>query len=188
MRLSKLFVPAVLAVLTVAVSAPAFAQSIILVVDTQQVWAETSLGQDVNRQLQELEVGLRTSIQSAGDELRGEIEDLQRQRTEFIITDEVFEQRYVELQQRDQALRARMERSGQAMQFAQGRANEAFFQAIVPELSALMEERNGTVLFERRQTVLTSEDADITAEVITRVDARITELEVQLLPPPPTAE
>ncbi len=185
-RLFKLSLPALLAMITLGLSAPASAQTTVLVVDTQQVWAETELGQDIARQLQELAEGLQARIAQGGEELQGELEDLQRQRDEFIITDEVFEQRIRELQQRDQALQAGIEVSGQAMQLAQRRAQNAFFQAILEDLSTVMEERSGTVLLERSNTLLVANENDISDHVVTMVNARITSLEVELLPPPPT--
>lgn len=185
-RLFKLTLPALLAMITLGLSAPAAAQSTVLVVDTQQVWAETELGSDIARQLQELAENLQARITQGGQELQAELEDLQRQRDEFIITDEVFEQRIGELQQQDQALRAGIEVSGQAMQLAQRRAQTAFFQAILEDLSAEMEERSGTVLLERSNTLLISSENDISDDVVVRVNGRITSLEVELLPPPPT--
>ena len=187
-RVLKITVPALLAAMTFGFSAQAWAQSIVLVVDTQEIWNATELGQDISRQLQELGTSLQTQLQQGEDELRSGIEELTRQREEFIITDEVYEQRLAELQQQNQALRAGFEVSGQAMQYAQRRGQAAFFEAILPELSAIMDERSGTVLVERSATILAATDADITAEVITRINARITELEVELLPLPAPPE
>jgi len=185
MRRIKQLVLATLAAVTLGFSAPASAQTVVLVLDSGQAFAETQLGQDIARQLQELGAEIQTGLQTGGEALRSEIEDLQRQRDEFIITDEVFEQRAVELQQQQAYLQQRAAMSDQAFSFAQRRAQAAFFEAIAPDLSAIMDERGGQILMERTNTILTAEDVDVTADVIARVDGRITEMEVELLPQAP---
>jgi Skp family chaperone for outer membrane proteins len=104
------------------------------------------------------------------------------------VCDEVYEQRLMELQQQDQQLRARFEISTQALSIARNRGLEAFFQAILPDIEAEMDERGGQALIEVRTLVASAQDIDITDDVITRVNGRITSLEVELLPQRQPAE
>jgi Skp family chaperone for outer membrane proteins len=173
----------VVALIALVSALPAAAQqSGILTIDLARAQAETEVGQDIQRQLEELEAQFRDNLQSGGQDLQSSLQELQQQHEQFIITDEVYEQRMVELQQQDQQLRARYEVSNQAVQYARGRALEAFFQTILPDIEAVMDARNGDALIEIRSLVASSQDIDITDDVVSRVNGRITELEVQLLP------
>jgi len=188
MTIRNLTLAAAVAVISLASALPAAADTVFLTIDLARAQAETEVGQDIARQVTELEGQFRTNLQSGGEELQNSLTELQEQHDQFIITDEVYEQRMAELQQQDQQLRARYEISTQAVQYARGRAAEAFFQAIYPDIEAEMDERNGTALAELHSLVASSEDIDITDDVIARVNRRITELEVQLLPQRENAE
>jgi len=182
MLIRNLAVAATVAVISLASALPAAADTVLLTIDLGRAQSETDLGQDIARQVSELEDQFRTNLQSGGQDLQSSLQELQDQHEQFIITDEVYEQRMAELQQQDQQLRARYEVSTQAVQYARNRAAEAFFQAIYPDIQAEMDARHGTALAELHSLVASSEDIDITDEVIARVNRRITELEVQLLP------
>jgi Skp family chaperone for outer membrane proteins len=183
MQVRHLVAATVVALISVVSALPAAAQdTVVLTINLARAQAETDLGQDIQRQVTELEEQFRANLQTGGEELQSALEEVQQQHEDFIITDEVFEQRMTELQQQDQQLRARYEVSSQAVQYARSRAAEAFFQAIYPDIEAEMDERNGTALMELTSLVASSEDIDITGDVIERVNNRITELEVQLLP------
>jgi len=183
MQMRNLAIATVVAVISLVSALPAAAQdTVLLTIDLARAQADTELGADIQRQVTELEEQFRTNLQTGGDELQAALTEVQQQHEQFIITDEVYEQRMMELQQQDQQLRARYEVSTQAVQYARSRAAEAFFQAIYPDIEAEMDERHGTALAELHSLVASSEDIDITDDVITRVNNRITELEVQLLP------
>jgi len=55
-------------------------------------------------------------------------------------------------------------------------------------VEAIMDSRGGDALIEVRSLVASSQDIDITADVVSRVNDRITELEVELLPQRQDAE
>lgn len=190
-RLFKLSVPALLAVIALGFSLPASAQTVVLTINIQQMLAETPLGQDLTRQLAEYETQIAAELQQAGNALQAEVADLQRQHDEFIITDEVFEQQIIELQQRDRQLSARANLGNQLVQYARGAVPEFFVQAIFADIETVLEERGGQVLLERSQVFVSADETDITPEVMERVNGRITELEIDLRPPqpqPPTEE
>ncbi len=174
---------AIVALISLASALPVAAQqSLLLTIDLAKAQEETEVGNDIQRQVTELQDQFAENLQTGGAELQSALQELQQQREQFIITDEVYEQRIIELQQQDQQLQARYQLSTQAVQFARTRAAEAFFQAIYPDIEAVMDERGGTALAERHALVLSVEDIDITDEIIRRVNNRITSLEVQLLP------
>jgi len=185
-RFFRLSLPALLAIVTLGFAAPASAQSIIIVMQTQRVLSETLLGQDIARQVQELASTYESQLTEGGSTLRSELEDLQRQRDEFIITDEVYEQRLGGLRQRDQQLQVGVEYSRQAMQYAQAAAQQAFNNAITADIETVMQNHNATILIERAQIVAAADDADVTDEIIALVNSRVTSLQVELRPPAPT--
>jgi len=189
MQLRNFAVATIVALSTLVFVLPAAAQqSSILTIDLSRAQADTQLGQDIQRQVEELEEQFRVNLQSGGEQLQSALEEVQQQHEQFIITDEVFEQRMIELQQQDQQLRQRYEVSTQAVQYARSRALEAFFQAILPDVEAVMDSRGGDALIEIRSLVASSQDIDITGDVVSRVNGRITSLEVELLPQRPDAE
>lgn len=188
MQIRNLTLAAAVAVISLASALPAAADTVLLTINLSRAQAETEVGQDIARQVTELEEQFRQNLQSGGAALQSSLTEVQEQHEQFIITDEVYEQRMIELQQQDQQLRARYEVSTQAVQYARTRAAEAFFQAIYPDIEAEMDERNGSALMEVTSLVASSQDIDITDDVVARVNRRITELPVQLLPQRENAE
>jgi len=182
-RLFRLTLPALLAILTFGIAAPASAQDDILVMDMNRLWEETALGQDIRRQLQEMGSAYDAQVIATRDGLQSEAEDLNRQREEFIITDEVFEQRRAALEQQMGRFQGDVERVRQIMQYAGGAAQEAFSTAIQPDVASVVSSHNASVMFDKAIVFASTPEVEVTSELIVLIDRRITSLEVQLLPP-----
>lgn len=183
MRFIKQSMLALLAAFTLAVSVPATAQTVVLTVNIGWLMEESQLGQDIARQLQEYDSNIVGSLEQAGGAFQAEVQDLQRQREEFIITDEVYEQRVGELQLAERQLMARGEVGQQLRQYAVNMAPEVFFDAIQPDIEAVFEERGGQILLQRQSAIFSVDETDISETVLGRVEARITSLEVDFRPP-----
>jgi len=183
MLVRKLATVAFVAIATILTALPAAAQdSQVLTIDLARARADTELGLDIQRQLTEIVESMGQSLQAADEELQANFQEVTEQHENFIITEEVYQQRMAEIQQRGQQLAMSLERMNQISQIAGSRAEAAFFQAIYPDVEAVLEERGAGALFSRGALIMSSDDIDITTEVVTRVNARITSLEVELLP------
>jgi len=187
MTVKNYIATAIVALAALFASLPAAAQEV-LTIDLPRAQAETELGLDIQRQLAELIETMGESLQTADDTLQADYRELTEQHENFIITEEVYQQRMAEIQQRGQGLAMGLERMNQVSQIAGSRAEAAFFQSIYPDVEAVLEERGGAALMSRNSLVMSSDDIDITSAVITRVNNRITSLEVQLLPQRPEGE
>ncbi len=179
---------ALLALAMIGFAAPAAAQDGVFVVNMQQVWAETSLGQDLGRQLSEVRDEIQTRLTARSEELQSEMTDLQRQRDEFIITDEVYEERANVLRQQFGGMQNAAQQAEQYLNFAGARAQEAFGTTIQDDLISVLEAHDGAALLEMSNTIVWSDQVDVTAEVVQLVNGHVTELDLQPWLTPPEAE
>ncbi len=169
-----------LALFMVAFAAPAAAQNGgVFVVDIQRIWSETELGQDLARQRNAVREDIQTRLTTRSEELQTNMTDLNRQRDEFIITEEVYNERANALRQSFAAMQASAQQAEQYLSFVNSRAQEAFIVTIQEDLDAVLDDRNASVLIDRSTAASVDGDRDVSADVVRRVNRRITELDLQ---------
>jgi Skp family chaperone for outer membrane proteins len=174
---------AALALVAAALISPAAsAEQLILVVDSDKLWQETTAGKDVQRQLTELQTKLEADLGKAKTSLESKVTDLNSQKQRSIISDEVYQKKLQELAAEQQQLRGGLQQGQMVMQVATRNAQTQFYQAIRPSLLKIVEKRKGDLLIERSQTLYVTADHEITSEAIAAINKQHKTLPVVLLP------
>lgn len=169
-----------LAFVMLAAASPAAAQQAgVFVVDIQQIWAETELGQDLARQRNEIRDEIQGRLTTRSEELQTNMTDLNRQRDEFIITEEVYTERANALRQGFAQMQASAQQAEQYLLFVNNRAQEVFITTIQEDMDATLDDRNAAVLIDRSTAAAIDDSRDVSADVVRRVNRRITELDLQ---------
>ena len=176
-RLMRLAFTALVFLATLAVS-PGNADNgtTVAIIDMERIRQESKAGQSIERQVGEFRSLLAAEINARETDLREKEEQLRQQSA--LLTQEAFEERRQEFEQdvlrhqgEVQDLRANLER-------VYVRAVETLHVGIVQILGNLVAERGIDVVLDRRHYLIAGTDLDITEEVLTELDASLSEIEV----------
>lgn len=167
----------------------AFAEDYI-VVNLEQVYAETKAGKDVARQVNEFqeEMIAKSNIQQMGEEFqntRGKLQQFQQNLEQKLITQEVFDNEIRKALQQERDFNAMRGQLQQAMSVANQNALIQFINAIQPMLKEVVDDNDAKILFKRDQVLFFDDDVDVTKDTIKLVDRRLDALPVTLIPEQP---
>ncbi|WP_306114087.1 MULTISPECIES: OmpH family outer membrane protein [unclassified Roseovarius] len=162
-----------------AAIAPATAQetgvvkSDILVLDPDKLFAETLLGQRINREYLAEREKLIARNRKIEAELEAEELALTEQRAQK--TPEEFRDLADAFDEKVQEIRRDSERAVRDLERSRDRAPVTFMRIVEPVLIQLMRETDGAVILDVRSVLLRADVVDITPLAIRRVDAEIGE-------------
>lgn len=154
-----------------ATSEPVQAPAQVVILDLERLFDETAYGRRVAR-----EIELRaTSLASENRRIEAELRTEERDLTERRATLSVDEFRTLADAFNEKVDRIRQEQDGKTRDVQRLREGERqrFFSQIGPVLSALVLEREASVVLDRRSVFIAAESADITDEAIARIDREI---------------
>lgn len=156
----------------IVVSSPVQAQAVsVVTVDQDRLFAGSAWGRRMQAEFEQSGNALADENERLAAQLSDEEAKLTQQRAaldpaEFRRLAEAFDARATEI---------RRERA-QAVQDLNTRIDTeqaAFFQAVVPLIGQMMQERGAVLVLDRRTALLSAEGIDITSELIARVDAEL---------------
>ena len=163
---------------------PAAPQAII-VVDMQTVLRDAAAASALRAIEAEERIALRRRLDQLTEAFRLEEEAIAREREDM--APEAFDVRVRDFDQRVRAARQDAQESSVAFQNRFAEAFGALEKEVVPVIAQLMRERGATVALDRRSVLVAADGADLTAEVIRRLDATVpSNVARDLLPPMPT--
>lgn len=181
MRLSALSaVAAAFVLLSPAVALAA--DQLIVVVDTNKLWNETSVGKDVQSQLKSLQTRIETSLKSNEETLQKDAAALKAKKDSLQITEAAFNQEVMGFRQREAEHQRRIQEESQHMAYANQVAQRQFYSAVEPILIQLVKEKKGALLLEANQILYFTPDYDITSQAIGRLEKTVKTLKVELEP------
>jgi Skp family chaperone for outer membrane proteins len=155
-----------------------------LVVDLQQVLREAAAAGALRAIEAEERRALRQQLDHLTETFRVEEAELTRLRT--TLNKDSFDARVKDFDQRVRAARQSAQESSVAFQNRFAEAFGALEREAVPVVAALMAERGAVVALDRRSVLVFSDGADVTAEVIRRLDRALPASAARdLLPPMP---
>ncbi len=181
--------------LVAAFPAHAFATTIV-VMDSDKVLNDSKVGQHIKEKLAEIAESMDAELKSEGEPVKSVFESFQ-ERTKDLSQEEILGDE--SLLKEGQDLQGEIVKLSVSEQVKRRELAATKQQALVPVrealdevLKKLVEEKNYDVLVERELVIYTSEAADITDEVITRLDAVLTTVDVARveipIPEAPAAE
>ena len=164
-------------------AAPAMAvgPAVVLIVDTEAVFAQSKVGQNIRVQFEEQAKKLRAEGKKTDDALQADAKKLTEERA--LLSQDDLKRKVQDLQKREAEFQQSMQQKSQALQFGLQRANAKVEAALRPIFAEVLKEKGGTILFDQSVVLAGGADLDISAEVLKRLNERMTTIEVKPVTP-----
>lgn len=157
-------------------SATAFAQSTVLVVDTGKVYADSQVGQHIERQITSMATTTKSQLEAQGSPLQTRGKSLMTQmdgKTRDQIAGNAALVSQLQQQQKDeQKLQQDAAIAQRELQIAKLKAVQLVDAKVSSIIKKIVEERNADIVIDRAN-VIYGAPADITTDVISRLNAQM---------------
>ncbi len=144
-------------------------QSPVLTIDSERVFASSNVGQNMTQDLESALAALVAENRQIEADLNAEEQELTRKRpgmasAEFRTLADAFDVKV-------RRIRAEQDAKERELQVRREAERQNFINVIAPILTSIGRERGAIVILERRSVILSADSADITEEVISRINA-----------------
>ncbi|WP_249035364.1 OmpH family outer membrane protein [Pseudemcibacter aquimaris] len=168
----KYILATVFAFTAVAFSTTSNAQAIpeakIAVVDNRLISSNAAVAIDINRQVAKIQADMQTEMQTKGNALRTEEEELKGQSA--IMPQEAYNQKVAEFQQKAVAYQREVQLKSRQLEVAIATANTEVERALKPILQKILQETGATILLEKAFVLEQAPGLDVTTRVIEELD------------------
>lgn len=162
------------AFLTTAATVPAVAAAgpaVIVIVNTQQIFAQSKVGQSIRTQLQDQAKKLQAEDKKGQDALQAEAKALSDQRS--LLSADDFKKKVQALEQKEGERQNKMRAKGEALQLGVNKARQEVEAAIRPIFADVMKKNGATLLLDQSVVLAGGVDLDITDEVLKQLDEKL---------------
>ncbi|MDX5365001.1 MAG: OmpH family outer membrane protein [Alphaproteobacteria bacterium] len=159
--------------------AQAVGPAVILVVDTQGVFAQSKAGQSIRSQYEEQAKKIMADGKKTDDALQADAKKLSDERA--LLSQEDLQKRAQGLQQRNIEFQQSMQIKQQGLQLGVQRAEAQVEAALRPIFAEIMKEKGGTILLDQAVVLAGGADLDISAEVLKRLNEKLAKVDVKPL-------
>ena len=163
-------------VIAISASVSAFAQTTVLVVDTGKVYADSQVGQHIERQIASMATSTQSELQAQSTPLQTRGKSLMTQvdgKTRDQIAGDAALVSQLQQQQKDeQKLQQDAAIAKRELQLSKLKAVQLVDAKVSAIIKKVVEERNADIVIDRAN-VIYGAPADITADVISRLDAQM---------------
>ncbi|MDR3498433.1 MAG: OmpH family outer membrane protein [Parvibaculum sp.] len=167
-------------------SAQAAAAPVIVIVNTEQIFAQSKVGQNVRTQLQALASKIQLDGKKGEASIQAEAKKLGEQRS--LLSEADFQKKVQALEQKQAEFQQTMRRKGQELQLGSNKARADIETAIRPIFADVMKKNGANILLDQSVVLAGGVDLDVTAEVLKELDAKLTSLVVKPIPVPAGAD
>jgi outer membrane protein len=157
---------------------PAGTQFVIL--DGRMVMTQSTAARALRQQAERQNTTLRADVQKQEQDFKNEQAELQRQRSR--LTAEQFDARVRELQKRMSDAQTRLQTRTRGLDRAFAEAEQKIYEAMLKASVEVAEEKKYMIILDRGQVVAAQSNLDITGEIMSRVNQRLTSVPLQLPP------
>ena len=161
--------------------AAAAGPAVILIVNTEAVFSQSKVGQSVRSQFEEQAKKLQAEGKKTDSALQADAKKLGEERA--LLSQEDLQKKVQALQKREAEFQQSMQVKGQALQMGLQRANAKIEAALRPIFADILKEKGGTVLFDQSVVLAGGADLDISADVLKRLNEKMTTVEVKPVTP-----
>ena len=152
-----------------------------VIVNSDQLFAQSKVGQNVLGQIQSLNKKLLSENSKVEESLKAEALKLRDQRA--LLKDDDFAKKVQAFQQKEQATQKQLQEKAQALQLGANVARDKIEQEIRPIFAQVLKAHDANILLDQSMVLAGGADLDVTAEVVKALDAKITKLEVKPVSP-----
>jgi Skp family chaperone for outer membrane proteins len=167
-------------------TAQAAAAPVIVIVNTEQIFAQSKVGQSVRTQLQTLAAKIQADGKKGEAAIQAEAKKLSQQRS--LLSEADFQKKVQALEQKQGEFQQTMRRKGQELQLAGNKARNDVEQAIRPIFADVMKMNGANILLDQSVVLAGGVDLDVTEEVLKQLDAKLTTLTVKPITLPAGAD
>jgi len=157
-------------------SASAFAQSTILVVDTQRVLRESEVGKHIARQLETISKSMDAEFKAKANPLQSKAKSLEAQlkgkTAQDLQSNTALQAQLKSFQEDQMKVREDMAYKQRELQITEGKAVKQVNDRLKTILKTLVAERNADIVLER-SLVIYGDPADVTDTVISRLNSQL---------------
>lgn len=150
--------------------------AVILIVNSDQLFAQSKVGQNVREQIQTLSKKLQSDSVKAEDSLKAEAKKLGEQRA--LLKEEDFAKKVQAFQKKEQDTQQSLQARGQALQLGANVARNKVEEAIRPIFADVLKAHNANLLLDQSTVLAGGVDLDVTAEIVKALDAKLTTVKV----------
>ncbi len=150
---------------------------VILILNQGQVLATSKAGQSMKPQLETLQKQANDELNAEVEKIVKEGEDLQKQKG--LLAEDVWTQRAQQVAIKQNNLPTLREVKVRELSIAEQSAVQKINDAMLPILQSIVESRGATVLLDRSAVMYAAADTDITQQVITELDKKLSTVKVE---------
>lgn len=150
----------------------------IITVDRNSFFVDSAAAKDIAKQVKTLREGIESDLNKKMESLTTERDQLAGQQT--ILTQDVFETKAKQLQERFVALQAEAETKQRQLQAGVAQAQAKILEAVSPILDAILKEKKANLMLERGVIVKGAVDIDVTATAMLRLNEKLPSVKVEL--------
>ena len=155
---------------------------VIAVIDRDAILQRSKVGQDIARQVQALANQARTKLSARRQALENETSALEKQAAS--LSPEDRQKRAAALQEKQVSFQQDVQREDAQIQGALRQANMQVAKAMAPILEQVVKEHGANMVLDKRAVIAASDPAfDISDDIISRLDKKLTSVTVALPPP-----
>lgn len=150
----------------------------IITVDRNSFFVDSAAAKDIAKQVKTLREGIEADLNKKMEGLTTERDQLAGQQT--ILTQDVFEKKAQQLQERFVALQAEAENKQRQLQAGVAKAQAKILEAVSPILDDILKEKKANLMLERGIIVKGAVDIDVTATAMLRLNEKLPTVKVEL--------
>lgn len=154
---------------------------IILVINRAQLLNESAAGKNIATQANTLRETLAKELEDEFKSIQSEEEQLIAQQS--LLAPEVLQERAQKLQLRRQEFQGTQQAKNQEYQASIAQATGEIGKVLEPILTEMITERSATILIDRAELIFATPEIDVTAEVMKRLNDKLTEVELKRITP-----
>ncbi len=150
----------------------------IITVDRNSFFVDSAAAKEIAKQVKTLREGIESDLNKKMEGLTTERDQLAGQQT--ILTQDVFEKKAKQLQERFVALQAEAETKQRQLQAGVAQAQAKILEAVSPILDEILKEKKANLMLERGIIVKGAVDIDVTATAMLRLNEKLPTVKVEL--------
>ena len=160
-----------------AIVFPAAAEQKFVVFDFNAAVAQSKAGKSMGSQLESQMKVVADEAQKLDESLAGQLEKLQEQRS--LMAPDALQSRAEELRLEELKKKQELSKRQRAIQAGGQKAAQEILKVAREELAEVAKERNATLVIRREAIVLNSPGLDVTKEVVSAMDKRLSSVKVK---------
>jgi Skp family chaperone for outer membrane proteins len=154
--------------------------SVIVIVNSDQIFSQSKVGQNVRSQIQSLAKKLQAESQKSEEALKIEAKNLSEQRR--LLSESDFGKKVQSFEEKQQNFQRTMQQRSQELQLGSNKARGEIEAVVRPIFADVMTAHGANILLDQSVVLAGGVDFNVTTEVLQALDAKLTSVTVKSVP------